>query len=61
MTWMWLFVWNAYWLIFAWLYMSLETKVGAEPPRASLDPKLEPLAVNRPCNRRVQARRIHRR
>jgi hypothetical protein len=61
MTWTWLFVWNAYWLVFAWLYMSLETKVGGEPPQASLGLKLERRRANRRCNRRVRAPRVHRR
>jgi hypothetical protein len=61
MTWTWLFVWNVSWLIFAWLYMSLETKVGGEPPQGRLGPKLERRGVNRHCNRRVRAPRVHRR
>jgi hypothetical protein len=29
MTWVWLLVWNASWLLFALLYVKLETKPGA--------------------------------
>ena len=61
MTWIWLFVWNAYWFIFALLYVSLETKLGGDPPQGGQGRKLERRGVNRHSNRRVRAPRVHRR
>jgi hypothetical protein len=61
MTWMWLFVWNASWLIFALLYVSLETKLGGDPPQGGPGRKIERRRVKRPCNRRVRAPQVHRR
>jgi hypothetical protein len=61
MTWLWLFVWNAYWLIFALLYVSLESKLGGDLPQGRPGRTLEHRGVKRPCNRRVRAPRLHRR
>ena len=61
MTWMWLFVWNASWLIFALLYVSLETKLGVDPPQGGPGRKLERRGVERSRNRPVRAPRVYRR
>jgi len=38
MSWTWLFVWNLSWLVFALLWLSLETKPGGGPPQGSQGP-----------------------
>jgi hypothetical protein len=71
MTWVWLFAWDASWVIFALLWAFLETKFGEKPPqqggpggRLELR-EVEPLR-HRPGRvtrglRPVRARRVHRR
>jgi hypothetical protein len=61
MTWTWLFVWNASWFIFALVYMSLETKLGGEPPQGGAGGKLERREVEPLHKRPVRAQRVHRR
>jgi hypothetical protein len=62
MTWIWLFVWNVSWFIFALLYMSLETKLGGDPPQGRLGHfKLEHREVEAHRKRHPsRARRVHR-
>jgi hypothetical protein len=61
MTWIWLFVWNASWFIFALAYVSLETKLGREPPPGGANGKLERCKVEPLLNRAVRSSRVHRR
>lgn len=64
MTWTWLFVWNVSWLIFALLYVSLETKFGGGSSQGDLGRnklkrhEVEALRKCRPV--RVRALRVHR-
>jgi hypothetical protein len=63
MTWTWLFFWNASWLMFALLYMTLETRCGGDSPKGGPGRnKLERREAEAPRKcRPVRARRAHRR
>jgi hypothetical protein len=61
MTWTWLFVWDVFWLVFALLWVSLEGKLGGDPPQGgpgrNNPNKLERREVKPPRNRPVRAPR----
>jgi len=63
MSWTWLFVWNLSWLVFALLWLSLETKPGGGPPQEGQGgDKHKRRAVQPPGKfRPVQAPRVYRR
>jgi hypothetical protein len=64
MTEIWLLVWNVSWFVFALLYMSLETRLGADSPQGDLGRNkvgLRDVEVLRKCRRPVRAPRVHRR
>jgi hypothetical protein len=53
MTWTWLFVWNASWFIWALLWLSLQAKLGGDPPQGYPGRnKLERREVEAPRTRR---------
>jgi hypothetical protein len=62
MTWTWLFVWNASWSIWALLWLSLDTRLGGDPPQG-YPGRSEPerREVEPPTHHPVGAPRIHRR
>jgi hypothetical protein len=61
MSWTWLFVWNVSWLVFALVYLSLETKLKEGLPQCGQGgKKLERREVVPPSNRPVRAPRVHR-
>ncbi len=62
MNWVWLLVWDASWLIFALLWVSLETKPEESlPQEGGPDGRLGLRKVEPLRNRPVRAPRVHRR
>ena len=58
MTWTWLVVWNASWLVFALLWVSLESKLVGDPPQGGPGPdKFRRREVEPPRKRLVRAPR----